>query len=1027
MAQLALWTFNTGTPFALNTTYTATVDAVPGTPTLRMLGGATFTPAGVTGTAYNDGATAHIAGTAASWAGSGTIAALNSAEMVLSTSTVGASGLSLRFDYKVPAGGTTRFDVLYSLDGTRWVRQINNQTITADDTWRVATVNLAGVTALDQRDRVFIAIGDPSANGVLSIDNVELQATIAATNAPRAINLPSGIASDRLDTGDVARVRGITFRLEDTDTAATALTVTATSSNQTVVPNANLRITGTGADRTLFVDAAAVGNATITLTIGDGATTTQRTIAFAASSIGTNSATVSTSFLSGAADLSASALVNGQLITANDEDQMIRVYDPARSGAPVAEIPLMPIGPAPGRAPLALADSGDGIVRELDIEGVTVVGTRIWWIGSHANSATGADRPNRERLFATDVAGTGANTTLTSAGYYRFLEDDLVAWDTGNTHGRGANFFGINASQAATVVPEATNGFNIEGLTTSPDGNALWVAFRAPIEPAAARTNALIVPVTNFTTIINATGGTTGSATFGTAIELNLGGRGIRSIERAADGLYLIVAGPAGAAGAAPNDFRLYTWNGLPASAPVLRPVDLSGVLNGGSIEGIASLPGSLGSDALVQLVLDNGDSNFYADGVLNKDRVEPEQRKSTLVTLRLDGSPVVTPPEPTPQPAATFGSAGSVAMPAGSFVELAATSGTQTTATTRALLDGAATRLGSDTAEAAGLRSLVAGLIDSTAGSTIDLLDMTPRTTSGAPGTTTITGGAGTDAVLFAGDLLPAGSQVVLANVEFAMVSGRVTVMSDNRAVRIAGDEQAQRFEAGSAADSISAGGGNDTVLAGGGDDQVTPGRGNDIVDGGAGSDTAVIAAARGATTQRSFGLFTEVTSADGVDRLVRVETLVFSSGERQTLSPVAPFANLDGAGAQGTVARGGFDAAFYFARNPDVLAALPAGSTADAAFQFARGHYSQFGWREGRDPNTLFVTTSYLATNTDVRAAAIDPLAHFTGFGWREGRGSSGLDTAAYLTTHADVRLAGVDPMSHLFAFGFGEGRAF
>jgi Ca2+-binding RTX toxin-like protein len=714
------------------------------------------------------------------------------------------------------------------------------------------------------------------------------------------------------------------------------------------------------------------------------------------------------------------------LITANDEDQMIRVYDPARSGAPVAEIPLVPIAPAPGRAPRAFTDSSDGIARELDIEGVTVVGSRMWWIGSHANSASGADRPNRERLFATDVSGTGAGTTLTSAGYYRFLEDDLVAWDTGNTHGRGANFFGISASQANTVVPEATNGFNIEGLTTSPDNSALWVAFRAPIVPATGRTNALIVPVTNYTTIITATGGTTGSATFGAPIELNLGGRGIRSIERAADGTYLIVAGPAGSAGAAPNDFRLYTWNGQAATAPVLRPVDLSGVLNGGSIEGIASLPGSLGTDAVVQLVLDNGDSNFYGDGVLNKDRPEAEQRKSSLVTVRLDGSALVPPPEPTPQPTASFGSTGSVALPAGSFVNLAGTTGTQTAAATRTFLDAAATRLGADPAEVANLRSLVAGFTDA-AGGAIDFVDLTPTSPNVAAGTTTITGGAGLDAVVFAADQLPIGSRVVLANVEFAMVSGRVTVVSDDRTMRIAGDEQAQRIETATGADSIAAGGGDDTVLAGAGDDVITPGTGRDIVDGGAGSDTVVVAAARSATTLRQFGLFTELSSADGVDRLVRVETVTFSSGERQSLNPVAPFASLDGAAAQATVARGGFDAAFYFARNPDVLAALPAGSTVEAAFQFARGHYGQFGWREGRDPNTLFVTNTYLATHTDVRAAAADPLLHFTNFGWREGRGSAGLDTAAYLTANPDVRLAGVDPMSHLFAFGFGEGRGF
>lgn len=58
-----------------------------------------------------------------------------------------------------------------------------------------------------------------------------------------------------------------------------ALTVTATSSNQTLLPDANITLGGTGANRTITVTPAAnqTGTATITLTVSDGTRTTTAT------------------------------------------------------------------------------------------------------------------------------------------------------------------------------------------------------------------------------------------------------------------------------------------------------------------------------------------------------------------------------------------------------------------------------------------------------------------------------------------------------------------------------------------------------------------------------------------------------------------------------------------------------------------------------------------------------------------------------------------------------------------------------
>src|SRR5262249_52369499 len=152
---------------------------------------------------------------------------------------------------------------------------------------------------------------------------------------------------------------------------------------------------------------------------------------------------------------------------------------------------------------------------------------------------------NRSRLFATDLSGTGAASTLAYVGRYEHLKMDLVNWDHSNAHGRGADYFGLAASAAEGVLPKEPDGsgFNIEGLAMAPGStNIGWIGFRAPLVPATNRVHALIVPVLNFDKLAIGNG-PVGSAVFGAPIELPLGCRGIRSIEGDTNG-YLIVAGP---------------------------------------------------------------------------------------------------------------------------------------------------------------------------------------------------------------------------------------------------------------------------------------------------------------------------------------------------------------------------------------------------------------------------------------------------------------------------------------------------
>lgn len=447
-------------------------------------------------------------------------------------------------------------------------------------------------------------------------------APLAPPNTPPTITIDSLVPLSHELFDPLNRTLALT--VGDADTPASALTVTAASGNAAVVPTANLSVTGTGATRTLALAPVGVGYATITLTVGDGGgATTPTSFTYAVSNLGVGP---TTRFHVGAADLSTAIAVDATyLFAANDEDQALRLYRRDLSAPPMASFDFT--------AQLGLTDTSGGQPREVDIEASTRVGARLYWMGSQSNSNGAADRPNRDRLFATDLSGSGAGATLAYAGRYDFLEEDLVAWDQGNGHGLGADAFGFSASHAPGVDPKTPDGYNVEGLTMAPGSTTTaFVAFRAPIVPAAARSQGLIVPVTNFTSLPSSPGGgTPGTAAFGAPIQLALGGRGIRSLECSSDGCLIVAGAPDES-----SNFRLFTWTGDPGDAPQIWDADLA-TLNP---EGVVQLPaGPWSGTTAFTLLSDLGNAVPYGDGIANKDLPQPLLRKSRSDSVPL-GSP---------------------------------------------------------------------------------------------------------------------------------------------------------------------------------------------------------------------------------------------------------------------------------------------------------------------------------------------------------------------------------------------------
>ncbi|MBN3907988.1 MAG: hypothetical protein HWQ35_15950 [Nostoc sp. NMS1] len=526
-------------------------------------------------------------------------------------------------------------------------------TIASGSTTGSVTFNVVDDALIEGTETATLTISNPSTGITLGSTTQNITITdndVVAGQAP-TIQLDTASTTDLLDangalsttgTGaisgvignanDPAKTLGVNFTIADSDTLVDNLTVTVTSSNAAVVPNGNLTLTGTGSSRNLKINPVGVGSANITVTVSDGSSNANYAIAYSASA---NNGTATTQFLTGTSDASTAIPVGGTFfLEADDENQVLRLYDSSKSGLPVTGFDFT--------SSLGLTQTdGSGGLREVDLEASTKVGDRIFWLGSQSNSDDGKNRPNRDRIFATDITGTGASTTLSYTGRYDFLKEDIINWDVTNGHGKGANYYGLAASAATNVGSKQANGYNIEGLEIAPDNTTAYIAFRAPQVPPSGRANALIVPVTNFASLISASGGgTKGSAQFGAPIELDLGGRGIREIRKNANNQYVIIAGPAGDAGAAPNDFRLYTWDGNPNSAPQLRAATFPASFNP---EGIISIPDNLTNTSQIQFVSDDGNTVLYNDGTSAKDLSENNFKKFRTDSITL-GAVVFTP-----------------------------------------------------------------------------------------------------------------------------------------------------------------------------------------------------------------------------------------------------------------------------------------------------------------------------------------------------------------------------------------------
>lgn len=246
---------------------------------------------------------------------------------------------------------------------------------------------------------------------------------------------------------------------------------------------------------------------------------------------------------SGMCDASAAVcLDSGRFVAADDEDNVLRIFDRTHPGMPVSVTDLSEFLQVSDKSP------------ETDLEGAARIDQRIYWITSHGRNAEGKKRPNRQRFFATDIVSSDSGPALVPFGIpYMDLLRDLA---------REPKLGSFQLAAAAGKAPKERGALNIEGLSSMPGGRVL-IGFRNPIPEGRA----LLVPLLNPDAVTRGT-----AAAFGEPILLDLGGLGIRCIEYSRD-RYFIIAGPHGDTGAS----RLYSWRGGLNPPVWLKEVNLEG------------------------------------------------------------------------------------------------------------------------------------------------------------------------------------------------------------------------------------------------------------------------------------------------------------------------------------------------------------------------------------------------------------------------------------------------------------------
>ncbi len=285
-------------------------------------------------------------------------------------------------------------------------------------------------------------------------------------------------------------------------------------------------------------------------------------------------------------------LDDGRFAVADDEENLVRIYDSRKGGGPVRVVDLSHELDLP---------RGKKKFPETDIEAATQLGPLSFWLTSHGRKSSGKRDESRFRFFATEISRDGATVRVVGRAYTRLLVDLLAA----------PQLAPFDLAAASELPPKEPGGLNIEGMTAMEDGQSVLIGFRNPVPEGKA----LLIPLLNPGEVVEGA-----SARFGNVKLFDLGGRGIRGISWW-KGRYLLIGGGVDGSGTS----KLFEWRTGEAQPSLVSSIDFTDY----NPEGFVTA-----EDSEEILVLSD-DGSVLIDGVECKRLKDPDRKSFRGLWIR--------------------------------------------------------------------------------------------------------------------------------------------------------------------------------------------------------------------------------------------------------------------------------------------------------------------------------------------------------------------------------------------------------
>lgn len=224
-----------------------------------------------------------------------------------------------------------------------------------------------------------------------------------------------------------------------------------------------------------------------------------------------------------------------RFVIADDEDNILRMYDLAKGGAALRRYDVSP--------DLGLsAPTKNGATRskkspeELDIEAATASEGLAYWLSSHGRNKSGKHKPERFHFFATTLPDESGDFHMVGEAFV-----DLVGYLQNDPR-----FAQFKLGEAAQLPPKAPGGLNIEGMTARTEGG-VWIGLRNPIYDGKA----LLFSLDNPESVVKGE-----PPEIGDPVLLDLGGQGVRGLSFWQN-RFLVISGSSDGGG----NSALYTWD----------------------------------------------------------------------------------------------------------------------------------------------------------------------------------------------------------------------------------------------------------------------------------------------------------------------------------------------------------------------------------------------------------------------------------------------------------------------------------